>query len=142
MADAAFAALGVVEPGTGFPLVSRVATAVEIDGSPFTLISSLSGHSKALAADSRASFLFGEPAAKGDPLTHPRITVIGKLTALSRDEPGHVARREFWLRRHPKSKLYIDFADFAFWRMTIERAHLNGGFGKAFILSAADMDPR
>ncbi|MEZ5791870.1 MAG: HugZ family protein [Nitratireductor sp.] len=141
MVDAEFAALAVLEPETGMPLVSRVSVAVEADGSPFILASDLSGHSRALATDGRASLLFGEPGKKGDPLTHPRITVIGTIEKLARKDASHAARQEFWLKRHPKAKLYIDFGDFSFWKMTVERAHLNGGFGKAFVLDAADLKP-
>jgi putative heme iron utilization protein len=36
-----------------------------------------------------------------------------------------------FLRRHPKSELYAGFADFSFWRISVERAHLNGGFARA-----------
>ncbi len=142
IADAEFAAIGVLEPQTGMPLVSRVAVAVEDDGAPFILVSDLSGHSKALAVDGRASLLFGEPGPKGDPLTHPRVTVIGRVTKLGRDDPNHARRRAFWLKKHPKAKLYIDFGDFNFWKMEVERAHLNGGFGKAFVLGAGDLVPR
>jgi len=48
-------------------------------------------------------------------------------------------RREFWLKKHPKAQLYVDFADFFFWKMTVERAHLNGGFGKAYVLKPTDL---
>ncbi|MEZ5870882.1 MAG: hypothetical protein R3D32_03350 [Nitratireductor sp.] len=139
--DAEFVAIAVLEPDTGMPLVSRVSVAVESEGSPFILASDLSGHSKALALDGRASLLFGEPGKKGDPLTHPRITVIGQVEKLPRDDASHAARREFWLQKHPKAKLYVDFGDFAFWRMRVERAHLNGGFGKAFVLGPDDLKP-
>lgn len=136
---AAYASIGVLEPGTGMPLVSRVAVAMEEDGSPFFLASELSGHSKALARDGRASILFGEPGKKGDPLTHPRVTVIGQVTQLARSDKNHAERRAFWLRKHPKAKLYIDFGDFHFYRMEVERANLNGGFGKAYELAADDL---
>ena len=141
MADAQFASIGVLEPETGMPLVSRVAVAVEADGSPFVLASDLSGHSKALGQDGRASLLFGEPGGKGDPLTHPRVTVIGRIEKLDRDDPQHAARREFWLKKHPKAKLYIGFADFHLVTFDVTRAHLNGGFGKAFTLTPEDLRP-
>lgn len=139
--EAGFASLAVIEPQTGFPLVSRVAVAVEKDGSPFLLASDLAGHSRALALDPRASLLFGEPPDRGDPLAFPRVTVIGRIEKLSREEKDHDHRREFWLKRHPKAKLYVDFADFFFWRMAVERAHLNGGFGKAYVLTPEDLRP-
>ena len=104
MGDAQFAALGVLEPQTGIPLVSRVAIAAQLDGSPLILASDLSGHCKALVQDGRASLLFGEPEDKGDPLVHPRVTVIGEMSKLSREDHSHEARREFWLKKTPKSK--------------------------------------
>jgi heme iron utilization protein len=45
------------------------------------------------------------------------------------------ARGRF-LARHPKAKLYADFADFSFWRLEIAGAHLNGGFARAMALEA------
>jgi putative heme iron utilization protein len=47
--------------------------------------------------------------------------------------------RSRYLMRHPKSALYADFADFAFWMIEPERASLNGGFGKAYALTPKDM---
>ena len=68
------------------------------------------------------------------------MTVIGKVEKLSRDDAVHPARRAFWLNKHPKSELYVDFGDFAFYKMSVERVALNGGFGKAFEMSAADIN--
>ena len=47
-------------------------------------------------------------------------------------------RRRF-LARHPKSELYVGFADFSFWRLGVVSAHLNGGFARAADLKAADV---
>lgn len=138
MSEAAHAAMAVLEPLTGMPLVSRVAVDLDQAGAPLILASELSGHSKALAADPRASILFGEPG-RGDPLAHPRITVIGRIERLERSDEGHAKRRSRWLKKHPKAELYIDFGDFHFFRMTVERANLNGGFGKAYELTPADL---
>jgi putative heme iron utilization protein len=137
--NAQFASIGVIEPETGFPLVSRIAVGMEKDGSPIFLASDLSGHSKALARDNRASILCGEPPTKGDPLAFPRVSLIGVVEKLSRDDANHEGRRKFWLGKHPKSALYIDFGDFAFYRMKVERVLLNGGFGKAFEMTGEDL---
>jgi putative heme iron utilization protein len=137
--NAQFASLAVLEAETGYPLVSRISVAMEKDGSPFFLASDLSGHSKALKHDPRASIMFGEPPEKGDPLAFPRVTVIGKVEKLDRDDALYPARRAFWLNKHPKAELYVDFGDFAFYKMSVERVALNGGFGKAFELRAEDI---
>lgn len=137
--NAQFASIAVLDPESGFPLVSRIAVAMERDGSPFFLASDLSGHSKALAVDGRASILCGEPPGKGDPLAFPRVTVIGTVEKLSREDENHQARRAFWLKKHPKAQMYVDFGDFAFYLMKVERVALNGGFGKAFELTGTDI---
>jgi putative heme iron utilization protein len=92
-------------------------------------MSGLSAHTQNLRQDPRASILLAQ-GGKGDPLAHPRLTVIGRLETTA--EPR--ARRRF-LARHSKAKLYADFGDFAFWRMDVLGAHLNGGFARAIDLT-------
>ena len=136
---ARFGAIGVLDPETGAPMVTRVAVGTDGDGVPVTLISDLSHHTRALKANPVCSLLVGEPGERGDPLTHPRLTLQARAGFLRKGEAGHDALRERWLESHPKSKLYIDFADFAFARLVPEGAHLNGGFGKAFVLAPVDL---
>ena len=132
-------ALAVLDPASGWPLASRTALATDVDGVPVILVSSLSAHTAALAADGRCSLLLGEPG-RGDPLAHPRITVIGHGRRVDRaDTALHARVRRRYLARHPKAALYVDFGDFAFWRIEPERASLNGGFGRAFELDAGDV---
>lgn len=133
---ARFASLGTLDPGTGYPAVSRIGVAADIAGAPVFLISRLSGHFGALEADPRCSILCGEPG-KGDPLAHPRVTVMGRAAMVIGE--ARAALRDRFLRYHPKAALYADFGDFAFWRLTPEAASLNGGFGKAYALTAADL---
>ncbi|MEL6998235.1 MAG: DUF2470 domain-containing protein, partial [Pseudomonadota bacterium] len=68
---------------------------------------------------------------------HPRITVFGRAEKVVDDRRALVRSR--FLRRHPKSALYADFGDFAFWRLNVQGASFNGGFGKAYALSAEDL---
>lgn len=135
--QARFAALATLDPLDGSPSVSRVSLATAMDGAPGFLISALSGHFANLDADPRCSLLVGEPG-KGDPLAHPRMTLIGRARRLA---PG--TQRELfkarYLSRHPKSALYADFPDFAFWLFETDRASLNGGFGKAYALGGGDL---
>lgn len=132
------ASLAVLEPETGHPLASRVLTGLDIDGAPVILVSALSVHTRALRADTRSSLLAGEPG-KGDPLAHPRLTVITMAQELQRDTKEHARLRDRFVRRHPKAKLYVDFPDFTFFRLVPQRANLNGGFGRAYVLSAGDL---
>lgn len=130
-------ALATLDPESGEPLASRTGLATDLDGAPIFLTSLLSAHTQALLADARCSLLVGEPG-KGDPLAHPRITVIGRAERITEDAPRQRLRRRY-LARHPKAELYVDFPDFSFWRLAIERASLNGGFGRAYAMTAEDV---
>ncbi len=129
-------ALATLEPDTGWPLASRVSLALDADGVPLILISRLSAHYGALEADARCSLLLGE-AGDGDPLRHPRITVVC-LAAKVLAEQREAAKVQF-LQRHPGAEIYADFTDFDFWRLVPQRASLNAGFGKAYALNAGDL---
>ena len=135
---ARFGALAVLEPETGAPFASRVLVGIDIDGTPVTLVSALSTHTAGLAGDGRASLLVGEPG-KGDPLAHPRLTVQCEAERVDREDPAHARIRQRFIRRHKKAALYVDFGDFAFFRLVPAGASLNGGFGKAYRLTAADL---
>ena len=108
------------------------------DGAPLILVSKLATHTANLECDGRASMLLAETG-KGDALAHPRLTVLGMFAsvALESDDEPRIRRR--FLARHPKSELYAGFADFAFWRMDVASAHLNGGFARAADLVAAEV---
>ncbi len=134
-----YAALAVNEGDTGFPLVSRVAVSYGSDTGLFFCASDLSTHSQCLATDPRCSLLLGEPG-KGDGLAHPRVTLVGSVDRIENSDPQRQSMRDIFLERHPKANLYVDFADFAFYRLLVDRALLNGGFGKAFHLDATDLE--
>ena len=139
LAQARHAALAVLHPETGAPHVSRIALGLAPDGTPLTLVSTLALHTTALARDPRAALLVGEPGPKGDPLTHPRLTVEVAARFVPRDGAGHAGLRDHYLASHPKARLYADFADFAFVLLAPTGAALNGGFGKAYRLTPADL---
>ncbi|MGB0660077.1 MAG: HugZ family protein [Mangrovicoccus sp.] len=139
LVKARYGALAVLDKDTGAPYVSRVALALTPDGQPVTLISELSSHTGHLLANPAASLLVGEPGDKGDPLTHPRMTLNCKAEFLRHGEPGRDALRDHYLSQIPKAKLYIDFGDFLFAIFRVDSIALNGGFGKAFHLTPADL---
>jgi heme iron utilization protein len=138
MRTAHFGSIAVLDPRDGRPAVSRVAIATDFDGTPVTLISRLSSHTKALLADPRCSLLLGEPG-KGDPLAHPRISLACRARFLDRNNDESQAASARFLRRNPKSKLYADFADFSFVRLEASEANLNGGFGQAYRISGGEL---
>ncbi|MEM7441220.1 MAG: pyridoxamine 5'-phosphate oxidase family protein [Pseudomonadota bacterium] len=133
--DARYAALAFMELETGAPLVTRIGITIGLSGAPVTVISDLSAHTRALRANPACGLLVGEPAAKGDPLTHPRLSVTARAEFLEKSGPA----RDCYLSQYPKAKLYFDFADFHLVQFNIHSAALNGGFGKAYNLTAEDL---
>ncbi len=121
---------------SGYPFGSLVNAATDLDGSPIILVSRLATHTANLERDGRASLLLAA-GGKGDPLAHPRLTLLGEFIRHDGDSDARLRRR--FLARHPKSELYAGFADFAFWRMSVVSAHLNGGFARAADLTAQDV---
>ena len=139
IATARFAALGVTDPETGTPMVSRVSVVPGPDGLPLSLVSDLALHATALKADPACALLLGEPGPKGDPLTHPRLSLQASARFIRHGEAGHEALAAHYLTLQPKAKLYIGFADFSLLRFEIRRGLLNGGFGRAFVLTPEDL---
>lgn len=136
---ARFAALSYLDPADATPMVSRVALVAGPDGLPLSLISDLSHHSAALQHNPLCALLIGEPTGKGDPLTHPRLSLRTTARFIRHGEAEHAELAQAFLSKQPKAKLYIGFADFALVRFTPLGAFLNGGFGKAYTLNAADL---
>lgn len=130
--------LATLDRNSGYPFASLVNVATDVDGAPLILASKLATHTANLEVDGRASLLLAETG-KGDALAHPRLTVLGAFAPVERAgaDDARIGRR--FLARHPKSALYAGFGDFAFWRMGLVSAHLNGGFARAADLSPADI---
>jgi putative heme iron utilization protein len=118
----------------GRPYVSLVITAADIDASPLLLLSDLAQHTQNLVANSSVSLLFDGTGEYPDPLTGPRLTVLGRA---ERCEDTHAAAR--FAARHPSSAVYADFADFHLYRVSIERGHLVAGFGRIFWIEAEEL---
>lgn len=131
-------ALATIDRNTGHPFSSLVNIATDADGSPLILISRLATHTANIEADPRASILLAATG-KGDPLAHPRLTILGSFANIPRDVPHAMRVQRRFLSRHPKSRLYAGFSDFSFWRLNVVSAHLNGGFARAADLKAGDI---
>lgn len=137
--DAPHAALATLLPDSGAPSVTRIALATDPGGMPLSLISTLAVHTQNLMANPACSLLIGDPGDKGDPLTHPRLTLHCTAQPVPRDSNDHASLRGHYLSLRPKAKLYVDFADFSFVRFAPSDGLLNGGFGKAYKLTPADL---
>lgn len=118
----------------GAPYASLVLVAVDHDATPVLLISQLAEHTRNLKADPRVALLFEETEGLEEPLTGPRVTVIGRAEVTS--EARH---RERFLARHPGAAMYAGFKDFAFYRVSVERAHLVAGFGRIHWIEGSEL---
>jgi putative heme iron utilization protein len=118
----------------GWPYGSLVLVAADHGATPILLISTLAEHTRNIQADPRVSLLFDGTMGLAEPLTGPRVTLLGR--AAITDRPDHRAR---FLARHPGAAQYADFRDFAFYAVTVERAHLVAGFGRICWIDAATL---
>ena len=132
------AALATALPGEadGWPYASLVLVAVDHDLSPILLLSDLAEHTKAIAADDRVSLLFDGTHGLDQPLTGPRVTLVGRA---ARTGDSRLGQR--FLSHHPDAGMYAGFKDFHFYRVAVERAHLVAGFGKIRWLRAGELQP-
>src|SRR5271169_6414186 len=97
--------LATIDRNTGHPFASLVNVATDSDGAPLILVSRLSTHTANLEKDGRASVLLAATG-KGDPLAHPRLTLIGTFAQIARNDVDEPRVRRRFLSRHPKSELY------------------------------------
>jgi heme iron utilization protein len=132
--DRATLATSLTTGGAFWPYASLVLVACDLDASPLLLISKLAEHTKNLHRQPRASLLFDGTAGRDDPLTGPRVTVLGEV--LPEADPDALAR---FIRRHPAATAYAGFKDFGLHRMRVGRAHLVAGFGRIDWIEGADL---
>lgn len=121
-ADRAALATGLA--GSGWPYASLVLAALDHDGAPLLLVSTLAEHTKNFLKDERVALLYDATTGLDEPLTGARATVLGRIAKT--DDARHKAR---FTARHPSAEGYAGFRDFACYRVAVERAHLVAGFG-------------
>ena len=110
----------------GHPFASVMPYALDADGRPLFLISSMAMHTQNLEADARASLLITQPGWTGDPLAAGRLTLIGDAERVpGADTP---AARAAYLARHERARYWADFDDFSLWRMNVADLYFVGGF--------------
>lgn len=124
---ASLATLATLDRATGHPMATLIQMATLPDARPCILISGLAQHTQNLLADPRASILVDQRSPAGD-MTAARVTVSGRAVRLE----GAIEERarSRFLGRHPSAEGYAAFADFGFWALSIERAHMVAGFGR------------
>lgn len=117
-----------------YPFVSLVLPGLDGVGRPLLLLSDLSDHAKNLKADPKASLLYDGTLGLKEPLTGPRVTLIGSI-GLADDAEN----RKLYLARQPAAEMYAGFGDFKLYRFEIAEALFVAGFGRIHRLTAAEL---
>ncbi len=121
--------------GTLFPFVSLVLPALSAEGELILLLSDLSDHARNLQRDARASLLLDGTLELKEPLTGPRLTLVGEVHR-SADQQADKAR---YLEVHPEAALYAGFGDFKLYRFRISEGLFVAGFGRIFRLKPEEL---
>lgn len=121
---------------SGYPFGSVMPYALDGQGRPLFLISTMAMHTQNLQADRRASLLVTQPGWVGDPLAGGRATLLGEVRTLSKTDSAEV--RDIYLARHPNAAYWVDFEDFGFYRMEVVEVYYVGGFAAMDWISAQE----
>ncbi|MFQ5847663.1 MAG: HugZ family protein [Candidatus Methylomirabilales bacterium] len=120
----------------GYPFGSVMPYGLDGLGRPIFLISNMAVHTQNIARDSRASLLVTQPDGGVDPLGSGRVTLMGHVSLVPGEERDQA--RPLYLARHEQAKYWVDFEDFAFYRMEVLDVYFVGGFGVMGWVSAEE----
>lgn len=128
----------------GFPFGSVMPYGLDPEGRPTFLISTMAMHTQNILHDPRASLLVTESEADEDPLGAARVTLMGAVAPVPELELEVVKER--YLSRYENARYWVDFKDFAFYRLEVEEVYFVGGFGVMGWVTAvqyqqAEVDP-
>jgi putative heme iron utilization protein len=116
----------------GVPFASLVTPALDAEGAPLLLLSSLAAHTRHLRASPACALLITGPAVDENPQTAPRLCLQGEASPVEGE-----ALQARYLAAHPYAARYIGFGDFGLWRLAVRGVHFVGGFGAAARLDFA-----
>lgn len=111
----------------GWPFGSVMPYALDGRGRPIFLISNMAVHTHNITGDPRASLLVTQPDWSGDPLGGGRVTLVGNVSPIAGGEVDKA--RQVYLDRYENARYWVDFEDFAFYRMEVLDVYFVGGFG-------------
>ena len=112
---------------TGDPWASFVAYGL-LGGKPVLCLSTLAEHGRNLAGDPRASLSIVAASSDSDPLASSRITLAGLVSQPSAADRDAV--RAAYVNAVPAGRMFLDFSDFTFWVLGVQRVRWVGGYGR------------
>lgn len=110
----------------GFPGGSVVGFAPDEDGRPLFIFSGMSTHTQDLLADPKCSLTVASKEFKG--AADGRVNLMGTCKLLPSAEKE--LAKAMYLKKHPGA-FWVEFGDFNFFRMEIEKIRFVGGFARA-----------
>jgi heme iron utilization protein len=120
----------------GWPFGSVMPYGLDDQGQPVFLISTMAMHTQNLLGDPRASLLVTPPESRSDPLGAARVTLMGSVTKVPKEENPEV--RACYLARHTQAAYWVDYQDFGFFRMALAEIYFVGGFGSMGWVTTTD----
>lgn len=110
----------------GYPGGSVVGFAPDDDGRPLFVFSSMSTHTQDVIIDPKCSLTVASKEFKG--AADGRVNLMGNVERLADDEIEDA--KELYLKKHPNA-FWVNFGDFSWFRMNIEKIRFVGGFARA-----------
>lgn len=119
--------LSTLDREDGTPYGSVVELLPLEEGNFVVFVSNMADHTKNLKKDPRGSILVADGFGNGYALALSRATFMGTFEKV---KEGSSLYRDKYLELHPEANIYIDFPDFAFYKLNVERVRYIGGFGR------------
>jgi len=124
-------------PPATLPYASLIITALGSGGRLLLLLSDLAQHTINIKHTSASSLLIDGTGGLEEPLTGPRVTLIGKTEKI--EKTGDNSELQRFVEMHQSAGFYAGFADFNLYAFAIERAHLVAGFGTIDWIDGAEL---
>lgn len=118
----------------GYPGGSVVGFAPDEEGRPLFCFSKMSSHTSDLGSDPKCSLTVASKEFKG--AADGRVNLMGTAQLLQ-DEEEIKHAREVYLKKHPNA-FWVDFGDFKWFRLEVEKIRFVGGFARAGSISASE----
>jgi heme iron utilization protein len=118
--------LSTLMPDEGYPYGSLVEILPLPDGDVVLFLSQLAEHRRYLAADPRASVVIAPHIQEPRAMAQARVTLVGRAEPVE----DRSAYAEAYVRLHPMAASYINFPDFGFFRLRVDRVRYIAGFGQ------------
>ena len=117
-----------------YPSGSVVGFAPDHDGRPLFIFSGMSTHTQDILVNPHCSLTVAAKDFKG--AADGRVNLMGRVE-LIRDKDEKEAAKEIYLKKHPGA-FWVNFGDFNWFRMTVDKVRFVGGFARAGTCTAEE----